>query len=168
MSFNVSARQLWHPRFVQNLLERLDGPTVDTERMVLEVTESAAMADPDRTQQTMETLRRRGVRFAIDDFGTGYSSLSRLKHLPVEVLKIDRSFVHDLPRDKDACSMVNAVIQLALSLGMTPLAEGIENPEQWKFLVENGCALGQGFHFARPVPAEEIERLGVQALLPAS
>jgi diguanylate cyclase (GGDEF)-like protein/PAS domain S-box-containing protein len=167
VSFNVSARQLWHPDFVENLLARLDGPTVDTERMVVEVTETAAMTDPDRTQHAMDILRRRGVRFAIDDFGTGYSSLSRLKDLPVDVLKIDRSFVHDLPHNQHACSMVKAVIQFALSLGMTPLAEGIETREQWQFMVENGCPLGQGYYFGRPAPAIEVEQIGLVASLPA-
>jgi diguanylate cyclase (GGDEF)-like protein/PAS domain S-box-containing protein len=168
VSFNVSARQLWHPDFVENLMAKLDGSIVDTERMVVEVTETAAMTDPDRTQHAMDILRQRGVRFAIDDFGTGYSSLSRLKDLRVEVLKIDRSFVRDLPYNQDACSMVKAVIQLALSLGMTPLAEGIETRDQWQFLVENGCPLGQGFYFGRPVPASEIEQFSMAAALPSS
>jgi EAL domain-containing protein (putative c-di-GMP-specific phosphodiesterase class I) len=88
--------------------------------------------------------------------GTGYSSLSRLKHLPVDILKIDRSFVRDVPHEHEAASMVRAMVQLADSVGMVPLAEGIETEEQWMFLVEQGCTLGQGFYFSRPVPAEEI------------
>jgi len=80
-----------------------------------------------------------------------------LKYLPVDLLKIDRSFVRDVPRDADASSIVQAIIQMGRSLGMTPLAEGIETEEQWRFLVENGCILGQGYLFSRPVPAAEIE-----------
>ena len=100
-----------------------------------------------------------GLTLAIDDFGTGYSSLARLKHLPVDILKIDRSFIHDVDRDEDSGRMVEAMIQLAHGLGMTPLAEGIETAEELAFLREAGCTLGQGFHFARPVPAGEIPRL---------
>jgi len=115
------------------------------------------MSDPDRTQRDLRDLLDRGLHLAIDDFGTGYSSLSRLKYLPVDLLKIDRSFVKDVPRDADASSIVQAIIQMGRSLGMTPLAEGIETEEQWRFLVENGCILGQGYLFSRPVPAAEIE-----------
>ena len=114
------------------------------------------MTDPDRTQRVLWELHGRGVRLAIDDFGTGYSSLSRLKHMPVDILKIDRSFVRDVPQDHEAASMVRAMVQLAESVGMVPLAEGIETEEQWRFLVEQGCTLGQGFYFGRPVAAEEI------------
>jgi EAL domain-containing protein (putative c-di-GMP-specific phosphodiesterase class I) len=114
------------------------------------------MTDPDRTQQILMTMREKGVRFAIDDFGTGYSSLSRLKELPVDVLKIDRSFVKDLPGNPDSGTMVRAIIQLARSLGMTPLAEGIETEAQWRFLVDHGCVLGQGYFFSYPMPGGDI------------
>ena len=161
ISFNLSPRQLWQSDLVFRVLSRLQSEEVDPTTIVVEITESAAMTDPDRTQRVLWELHGRGVRLAIDDFGTGYSSLSRLKHLPVDVLKIDRSFIRDTPDDHDAGSMVRAMIQLAQSLGMTPLAEGIETEEQWRFLVEQDCPLGQGFHFAKPMPAEEIfERFG--------
>ena len=111
-------------------------------------------------------LRASGVRIAIDDFGTGYSSLSRLRDLPVDILKIDRSFVQDIPHGKGAGTMVSAIIQLAHSLGMDSLAEGIETEEQYRFLVERGCRLGQGFYFARPVPADGIQALAVQTTPP--
>jgi EAL domain-containing protein (putative c-di-GMP-specific phosphodiesterase class I) len=124
--------------------------------VIVEITESTAMTDPDRTQQVLLDLHARGLRLAIDDFGTGYSSLARLKHMPVQVLKIDRSFVRDLDADHDAQSMVSAMIGLASSLGMTALAEGIETEAEWSFLAGNGCELGQGFHFSRPVPPQEI------------
>jgi EAL domain-containing protein (putative c-di-GMP-specific phosphodiesterase class I) len=99
------------------------------------------------------------LTLAIDDFGTGYSSLARLKHLPVDILKIDRSFIRDVHRDTGLASMVKAMIQLAQGLEMTPLAEGIESQGELEFLREHGCTIGQGFHFARPVPAEEIPAL---------
>jgi diguanylate cyclase (GGDEF)-like protein/PAS domain S-box-containing protein len=159
VSFNLSPRQLWHPELIENLLARLNGSGVDPGALVIEITEAAAMADIDRTQRVLSNLRNGGLRFAIDDFGTGYSSLSRLRDLPVDILKIDRSFVADVPSNQDAITVVQAIIQLALSLGMAPLAEGIETQEQWRFLVDHGCRLGQGFYFRRPVPADQIPAL---------
>jgi EAL domain-containing protein (putative c-di-GMP-specific phosphodiesterase class I) len=103
-----------------------------------------------------EDLRRLGVGLAIDDFGTGYSSLSRLRHMPVDVLKIDRTFVAEIPGDPDASAMVAAFVQLALTLGIVPLAEGIETAAQLDFLQANGCTLGQGFHFSTPLAAEDL------------
>ncbi|HYF11465.1 MAG TPA: EAL domain-containing protein, partial [Actinomycetota bacterium] len=114
------------------------------------------MADPERTQRILKELHAWGLKIALDDFGTGYSSLSRLKHLPVDILKIDRSFVHRVDADRDNASMVRAMIDLARNLGMTPLAEGIETEEELSFLVENGCDLGQGYHLGRPGPAAGI------------
>jgi EAL domain-containing protein (putative c-di-GMP-specific phosphodiesterase class I) len=96
---------------------------------------------------------------AIDDFGTGYSSLARLKHMPVDVLKIDQAFVRNVEHDRPLAGMVRAMIQLAQSLGMVPLAEGIETYGEYEFLRANGCRLAQGFHFAYPVPPSEIPGL---------
>ena len=124
--------------------------------MVAEITESTVSVDLERTQEILWSLHQRGIRLAIDDFGTGSSSLSRLKDLPIDILKIDRSFVRELPHANGAGSMVAAIIQLAHGLGMDPLAEGIETLEQWRFLAERGCRLGQGFHFSRPVTPREI------------
>jgi diguanylate cyclase (GGDEF)-like protein/PAS domain S-box-containing protein len=156
LSFNLSPRQLWQPDLAQKIMARLDASGVDPGHVVVEITESTAMIDPDRTQRILTDLSERGLRLAIDDFGTGYSSLSRLKHLPVDILKIDRTFVRGVDEDDQAGSMVCAIIGLADSLGMTPLAEGIETEQEWRFLVEHGCPLGQGFLFSRPVPAAEI------------
>jgi EAL domain-containing protein (putative c-di-GMP-specific phosphodiesterase class I) len=124
------------------------------------------MTDPDRTIRVLDELHAAGLRLAIDDFGTGYSSLSRLKQMPVDILKIDRSFVNDVPGDLHVASMVKAIIQMAHGLGMTPLAEGIETEEQWKFLAENGCSLGQGYYFSKPVTAEEITQRYVWGNVP--
>ena len=104
-------------------------------------------------------LHRRGLRFAIDDFGTGHSSLARLSQMTVTTLKIDRSFVSDIPEDHGAGVLVSSIIKLADGLGLQPMAEGIETEEQRAFLIEHGCKLGQGYLFSRPVPAVEIERL---------
>jgi diguanylate cyclase (GGDEF)-like protein/PAS domain S-box-containing protein len=154
--FNLSPRQLWQPDLVFRVLTHLERAGVEPSNIVVEITETAAMTDPERTQRVLWELHGRGVRLAIDDFGTGYSSLSRLKHLPVDILKIDRSFVRDVTEEHEAASMVRAMVQLADSVGMVPLAEGIETEEQWHFLLEQGCTLGQGFYFGRPVAAEEI------------
>jgi EAL domain-containing protein (putative c-di-GMP-specific phosphodiesterase class I) len=123
------------------------------------------MTDPDRTHEILWDLHDSGLRLAIDDFGSGYSSLSRLKHLPVDILKIDRSFVRDLP-DQDAASIVSAIVQLAGSLGVVPLAEGIETEAQRTFLEARGCPMGQGFLFSRPAPAGEIEILLTGSAVP--
>jgi diguanylate cyclase (GGDEF)-like protein/PAS domain S-box-containing protein len=155
-SFNLSPRQLWQPDLVRSIMEQLELADLDPGSVVVEIIESAAMIDPERTQRVLRQLSDRGLRLALDDFGTGYSSLARLKHMPVDILKIDRSFVRDIPGDEDACAMVRAVIQLAVGLGMTPVAEGIETEAQWAFLLESGCTLGQGFHFARPMPAAQV------------
>ncbi|MEO8291876.1 MAG: EAL domain-containing protein [Actinomycetota bacterium] len=156
ISFNLSPRQMWQPDLVEKIVSRLDGAGMDLTKVVVEITESTAMTDPDHTQRVLFDLHDRGLRLAIDDFGTGYSSLARLKHLPVDILKIDRSFVRDVDHDRDAASMVSAMITLASNLGMTPLAEGIETEGEWRFLVDRGCLLGQGFYFSKPVPPEDI------------
>jgi diguanylate cyclase (GGDEF)-like protein/PAS domain S-box-containing protein len=166
VSFNLSPRQLWQPDFAERLLEHVDAWGVDPNSIVVEMTESTAMTDPIRTMEILRMLRASGVRIAIDDFGTGYSSLSRLRDLPVDILKIDRSFVQDIPHGKGAGTMVSANNQLAHSLGMDSLAEGIETEEQYQFLVERGCRLGQGFHFSRPVPADGIQALAAPIALP--
>jgi diguanylate cyclase (GGDEF)-like protein/PAS domain S-box-containing protein len=170
ISFNLSPRQLRQPDVAERILSRLADHAVDPSRVIVEITESAAMTDPDRTQRALGRLHSRGLRIAIDDFGTGYSSLARLKDLAVDILKIDRQFVRDVSTDREAGSMVQAIIQLSEGLGMTSFAEGIETEDEWRFLAEHGCPLGQGFLFSRPVPAADIlaqhRRAGMR-LLPA-
>jgi diguanylate cyclase (GGDEF)-like protein/PAS domain S-box-containing protein len=166
ISFNLSPRQLWQSNLVRSILGQLQYAQVSPRNIVVEITESSAMTDPDRTIRILEELHSSGLRLAIDDFGTGYSSLARLKQMPVDILKIDRSFVKDVPGDRHVASMVKAIIQMALGLGMTPLAEGIETEEQWHFLADHGCSLGQGYFFSRPVPAEEITQRYVWGNVP--
>jgi diguanylate cyclase (GGDEF)-like protein/PAS domain S-box-containing protein len=156
LGFNLSPRQFWQPDLAERILSRIEGGGLDPHRVVVEITESSAMMDPDRAQRVLWDLHTRGLRVAIDDFGTGYSSLSRLREVPVEILKIDRTFVSGVDDDPQAASIVTAFIELGRGLGMTTLAEGIETEAEWHFLRERGCVLGQGFYFSRPVPAEEI------------
>jgi len=114
------------------------------------------MADPDRTGRVLQQFRDAGLKIAIDDFGKALSSIRRLKDLPVDILKVDQSFVRKLPGDSDAATMARAIIQLGHSLGMVPLAEGIDSEEQREFLVAESCPLGQGYLFAKPMAAEDI------------
>ncbi len=148
---------LWSPTMVETLLASAEAAGIEPDRMMIEVTESTAMVQPDRAGPTVRLLRDHGIRLAIDDFGTGHSSLGRLRELPVSTLKIDRSFVADLPRDRGAAAIVTAIIQLAHSLGVQPLAEGIETQEQLDFLIAHGCRLGQGYLLGRPVPADDVD-----------
>ena len=138
------------------IVDPILGSGMDPSRVTVEITESTAMTNPDRTLGILHELHARGLQLAIDDFGTGYSSLARLRYMPVDILKIDRSFVRELDRDEQNASMVSAMIALASNLGMTPLAEGIETEAEWHALTERGCELGQGYFFSRPVPAAEI------------
>ena len=156
LGFNLSPRELWSAHLPERILGTLRSADVDPKRVIVEVTESSAMADPERTQKTLTELHAWGLSLALDDFGTGHSSLSRLKHLPVDILKIDRSFVSHLDTDVGNASMVQAMIDLAKNLGMTPVAEGIETQGELDALLRLGCPIGQGFHLARPMPGAEI------------
>ena len=121
ISYNLSPRQMWTAHLAEKLLAKLAMYDVEPQDVTIEITESTAMADPDRTQRLLTELHAWGFTLAIDDFGTGYSSLARLKHMPVDVLKIDQAFVRHVEYDRDLAGMVRAMIQLAQSLGMVPL-----------------------------------------------
>jgi len=159
VAFNVSLRQLWQPDFVDKTLRAARVAGVDPRRMIVEITESTVMADPERTQTVLEALNEHGFRMAIDDFGTGHSSLARLWRLPVDLLKIDRSFVAEMPDDEAAGTMASTIIHLASSLGIDHLAEGIERQDQLDYLVGQGAGYGQGYLFGRPAPPGEIAAL---------
>jgi len=169
MGFNLSPRQFWQPDLPQRILSRIAERGVDPTHVMVEITESSAMRDPQRAHDVLWDLHSSGLRVAIDDFGTGYSSLSRLRSFPIDVLKIDRSFVSHLDEDPGLGHIVRAFIQLGEGLGMTTLAEGIETEGEWRFLAEQGCELGQGYFFSRPVPADELtERIEAGGLIFAS
>ncbi|MCU1721090.1 MULTISPECIES: putative bifunctional diguanylate cyclase/phosphodiesterase [unclassified Pseudomonas] len=156
MAVNLSTVQLHHselPRVVNNLLQMYRLPPRSLE---LEVTETGLMEDISTAAQQLLSLRRSGALIAIDDFGTGYSSLSYLKSLPLDKIKIDKSFVQDLLEDDDDATIVRAIIQLGKSLGMQVIAEGVETAEQESYIIAQGCHEGQGYHYSKPLPAREL------------
>ncbi len=156
MAVNLSTVQLHHaelPRVVNNLLQMYRLPPRSLE---LEVTETGLMEDISTAAQHLLSLRRSGALIAIDDFGTGYSSLSYLKSLPLDKIKIDKSFVQDLLDDDDDATIVRAIIQLGKSLGMQVIAEGVETAEQEAYIISEGCHEGQGYFYSKPLPAREL------------
>jgi diguanylate cyclase (GGDEF)-like protein/PAS domain S-box-containing protein len=158
VTLNVSPRQLRRPDFGDRLLQALSRQEGLADRVTVEITESAAMADPQRTDPVLRELAESGVEIAVDDFGAGYSSLTRLRRMPVQVLKIDRTFLQGVPEDPEATAIVTAIIELASALGMEAVAEGVETEAQREFLVQRGCPLAQGYLLGLPVPAHELER----------
>jgi diguanylate cyclase (GGDEF)-like protein len=156
VGFNLSPRQFWQPDLARRIQHEFRSGGVDPGKVLVEVTETSAMMDPERAQGILNELTAAGFAIAIDDFGTGYSSLSRLRYMPVRVLKIDRAFVSNVHTDRQAASIVSAFLELASGLDLVTLAEGIETEEELTFLRERGCKLGQGYYFSKPVPPEEI------------
>ncbi|SDQ23326.1 diguanylate cyclase/phosphodiesterase with PAS/PAC sensor(s) [Pseudomonas sp. UC 17F4] len=156
VAVNISSRLFGHRDLYQQVAQVLHDTALDPALLELEVTESAVMEDPEVALEQLHRLRELGLRLAIDDFGTGYSSLLRLKRLPVQKLKIDQGFVAGLPCDEDDVAIVRVIIALARSMGMLVHAEGIEQAEQARFLLEQQCQLGQGYWFGRPVPAQQL------------
>ncbi|MBF8724198.1 phosphodiesterase DibA [Pseudomonas guariconensis] len=153
VAVNISARLFGQRELYRQVAQVLHDTGLDPALLELEVTESAVMEDPEVALEQLHRLRELGLNLAIDDFGTGYSSLLRLKRLPVQKLKIDQGFVAGLPDDEDDIAIVRVIIALARSMGMQVHAEGIEQAEQARFLLEQQCDVGQGYWFGRPVPA---------------
>ncbi len=156
VAVNLSVQQITREGLVDVVKQTLQSTDLEPSRLELEVTESMLMKDPDTSREVLSELKSMGVHFAIDDFGTGYSSLAYLKLLPLDRLKIDRSFVRDIGRDANDESIVRAIIALAKSLGLRTVAEGVEQENQARFLRIEGGGSAQGYLFGRPVPAEEL------------
>lgn len=159
LAVNLSAHQVRHqniPLMVEHALKQSGYPA---DRLELELTESALMEREEEAVEMLHTLRAHGIRLAIDDFGTGYSSLSYLKRFPIDVLKIDKSFVDDIPFENDDMAIVTAIIAMGQALGFQVLAEGTEREEQIEFLKQKGCTMYQGYFKSPPVPAEAFEKL---------
>ena len=157
LSINVSARHLQEPMFARNLADLLAAQRLPVaDRLILEVLETTALADINFTCELMEQCRALGVRFALDDFGTGYSTLTYLKRLPLDMLKIDRSFVINMLNDRQDMAIVEGVIGLSQTFGCTVVAEGVETLEQAQALIEIGCDIGQGNGIAHAMPADDV------------
>lgn len=155
MSVNVSSLQLAHPEFVSTVLRVLKETGLPAELLDLELTESAMIQNDGPTRKGLELLRKFGVRLSIDDFGTGYSSLSYLRDLPVQTLKIDRSFVRDIATSSEARTLVESMIDMAHTLNLRVVAEGVEDEVQFDLLTKAGCDQIQGFHISRAVSSDE-------------
>jgi EAL domain-containing protein (putative c-di-GMP-specific phosphodiesterase class I) len=155
IAVNMSTQNLNDPlpEQIRDLLARWGTPAG---RLRIEITESALMADPERAMGVLFRLREMGVRIAIDDFGTGYSSLSYLKRLPVDEIKIDRSFVHNMAVDDDDKAIVRSTIMLGHDLGLTVVAEGMEDGATWDLLADLGCDVAQGYFVARPMAPKQL------------
>jgi len=156
VSVNISAVQLAQPDFSDRLVAVLEETGIAGSQLQIELTENVLMGDIELCSWVLVRLREKGIRVAIDDFGTGYSSLSYLKQLPIDNLKIDRSFVQDIPGDPNDCAIAAAVIGLARTLGLDAIAEGIETVEQQEYLASIGCDKVQGYLHARPMPGEQF------------
>ncbi len=154
LAINVSPRQFQHPAFVDTITRHLDAIDIPPGRLELELTENVLVADMEDALAKIKALRALGIRLAIDDFGTGYSSLAYLKRLPLDRLKIDRSFIRGIPVDPSDVAIVDATLAMAFHLGLEVVAEGVESRAQAEFLLSKRCTLCQGFWLGRPMPAE--------------
>jgi EAL domain-containing protein (putative c-di-GMP-specific phosphodiesterase class I) len=161
LAVNLSARQLDDPELVTAVRHALRTTGLPPGTLCLEVTETALMRDPAAAAAKLNALRDLGIRLAIDDFGTGHSSLAKLLHLPLDTLKIDKSFISELDNSKHAEVIVTSIIAMAHAVGLTVVAEGVENARQLEVLKRLGCDQAQGFYFSRPVPPEELSALGL-------
>jgi diguanylate cyclase (GGDEF)-like protein len=164
VNVNLSLRQVRQTAFASRFTRQVEQYGIDPGDLVLEITESTAMLDPSCVEVVMKELREAGFRLAIDDFGTGYSSLARLRQMPVDIVKLDRTLLVNVEDDQSARNLASAALNLIAALDMTAVAEGVETATQLDFLTEAGCTLAQGFHLARPLPPQELARVG--ALLP--
>lgn len=159
VTVNLSVRQFEKPDLVDRISSILKETRMEPGCLILEVTETTAMSDVDRTAFQLRQLRKMGVHISIDDFGTGYSSLNYLKRLPIERLKIDKSFIRDIAHDPDDRAIISAVTSMARKMGIRTVAEGVETEEQLSFLRSTECDEAQGFLFSRPVAAQEFREL---------
>lgn len=165
ISVNLSTRQLHQPDLLQQIGHLLEQTGLAAESLVLEITESSVLEDLQRALTSIHSLKLLGIQMAIDDFGTGYSSLGCLRQLPFDLLKVDQSFVRDIYKTPDKMPITKVIIQLAHELGLEVVAEGIETASELDFLLANGCHLGQGYLFGRPMAPADFDQL-VASILP--
>jgi EAL domain-containing protein (putative c-di-GMP-specific phosphodiesterase class I) len=158
VAVNLSLRNILDAELPNDVLRLLDDVGLPSSALTFEITESSIMADPVRTEGVVSRLRSMGVAMAIDDFGTGYSSFSHLRRLPVDEIKIDRSFVQYMARDDSDATIVRTIVDLGRNLGIRVVAEGVEDMETWAKLAEIGCDVIQGYVLARPLGSVELDR----------
>ena len=159
MAVNLSPRQFADEQLLHDVDEALAASGMSPVLLQLEITESMVMRNVTRAVRVLDAIQSRGIRLAIDDFGTGYSSMSLMKQFPIDTIKIDRSFVRDLPRDSEDQAIAQAIISMGKALGMTVVAEGVETAEQQAFLRDHRCDEMQGFLFSKPLPPRELAKL---------
>jgi diguanylate cyclase (GGDEF)-like protein len=159
IAINVSPIQFQNGDFVETIRDALRASQMDPRHLILELTEGVIMENPEAAAKMLEAIREMGTRTSVDDFGTGYSSLSSLSRFPIDELKIDRSFIQNVPQDEADAAIVNVILLIGYTLGMTVVAEGVETEEQLAFLEHHGCSTYQGYLRSRPVPAADFERL---------
>lgn len=159
IAVNVSGRQLHQDNFVETVAQAMGEYGADAHLLKIEITESMLLSDLDQTICKMQTLKEMGVQFSLDDFGTGYSSLSYLKKLPLNLLKIDQSFVRDVESDTNGAAIARTIISLARTLDLNVIAEGVETVGQMNFLRDCDCRAFQGYLFSRPLPISELTKL---------
>jgi EAL domain-containing protein (putative c-di-GMP-specific phosphodiesterase class I) len=159
MSVNLSMRQLNDVGLVPEVKSVLDETGMEPDLLELEVTESSIMHNAARAVQVLTAIKNLGVKLAIDDFGTGYSSLAHLKRFPIDTLKVDRSFIREVPNDEEDKAIAEAIIAMGKTLGLTVVAEGVETPQQQQFLRERLCDEMQGYYFSTPVAAQDFAEL---------
>jgi EAL domain-containing protein (putative c-di-GMP-specific phosphodiesterase class I) len=156
LAINVSVRQLSSVSFVDDVLQALNAESFPATRLHFEITETAALSEGQLIGEQLRRLKKAGASIAIDDFGVGYSSLSRLRQMPVDMLKIDASFIRDMIEDADDAAIANAVVSLGRALNMRVVAEGVERLDQQKALESWGCDLMQGYLYSKPIPIDEL------------
>jgi EAL domain-containing protein (putative c-di-GMP-specific phosphodiesterase class I) len=159
VSVNLSPSQFRGSGLIHSIRRALDEAGLDPRFLEVELTESAVMSDPEESIAILEQLSAMGVLVSVDDFGTGYSSMSYLRRLPIDKLKIDRVFINEIASRPEDASIVRAIVSLAHSLRLKVVAEGVETPAQLDFLKAVGCDEYQGYHFSKPLPATEFERV---------
>lgn len=156
ISVNISPHQFMHPDFISQVRQAIEHYQLERNFLTLEITEGVVINNLSETVEKFQQLRKLGVRMSLDDFGTGYSSLSYLKRLPLDELKIDKSFVFDVMRDPHDALLVQTIIDIANQFGLDTVAEGVENEEQLNFLKQKSCKFYQGYHYSRPLPLHEL------------
>ena len=156
LAVNFSAPCFYDKGIADYVKRTLSDCGIEPQHLILEITESTLFEDPQRVRPVLEDLKAMGIRIALDDFGTGQSSLSHLRSFPIDIVKIDREFIRDIPKDKNDCELVSAIIAMARNLNMCVVAEGVEQDAQLAFLRERGCDRVQGYYFSPPLPGEEM------------